>query len=89
MNDEMNQAGRLAMRREGPMWVAYYAKEGTMVGATVLGSIGIPLVHNSQTLREEFMGLMREALGEFLGSEGIEVEWADPEPGLDERAGHS
>jgi hypothetical protein len=45
----MNKIGRLALRREGDNWVAYYAEAETMQQSIFLGSIAIGAVANHLT----------------------------------------
>ena len=56
---DMQQAGRLAMRVEGNLWVAYFAQVGTIDGAIFLGSIQMAFVQNPDRTRA-FMGLMQQ-----------------------------
>lgn len=85
------QMGRLAMRHEGQMWVAYYAMPGTMQDAIPLGSIQMAFVA-SDARKTAFMGLMREAVSDIIESAtGHRPVWpegtvAAPEH---ERAGHA
>ena len=46
MIDAMTQIGRLAMRVEGKLWVAYYALPNTMKGAIFLGSVQMRFVQD-------------------------------------------
>jgi hypothetical protein len=74
----MTQAGRLAMRTEGNLWVAYFARIGTMEGAVFLGSIQMAFVQ-SPDRKAAFMGLMQEAVGEILADAmGVEPHWPEP-----------
>ena len=54
----MNKIGRLAMRREGTMWNAYYALPNTMEGAALIGSIAIAFVTDNHERRQAFMDMM-------------------------------
>lgn len=75
---EKMQVGRLAMRVEGDLWVAYYALPDTMEGALFLGSIRMAFVQDFAA-KEIFMALMRDAVGEIIkGQTGISPEWPDP-----------
>jgi hypothetical protein len=56
---EQTKIGRLAMRREGEWWAAYYAMPDTMERAILLGTIRMVAVENSPSLKEGFMQLMR------------------------------
>ena len=48
MSDRKEQMGRLAMRVEGDLWVAYYALPSTMKDAVFLGSIQMAFVQDWQ-----------------------------------------
>jgi hypothetical protein len=86
----MTQAGRLAMRVEGNLWVAYFAQMGTMDGAIFLGSIQMAFVQDRDR-KAAFMGLMREAVGEILAAaSGAEPHWPAPVPAPEsERSGRA
>lgn len=79
------------MRREGHIWIAYYALPDTMEGAILLGSIAMRFVENNEERKEAFMGMMRDAVTELLkertGAE--DVTWPDgPQPAPEhERSG--
>ncbi len=71
------KAGRLALRVEGDLWVAYYAMSNTMEGALFLGSIRLAFVQDDLR-KQTFMELMKEAVGDMLeASTGERVEWPD------------
>jgi hypothetical protein len=75
---DVTQAGRLAMRVEGNLWVAYFAQIGTMDGAIFLGSIQLAFVQDPDRKRA-FMGLMQEAVGEILAAaSGAQPQWPEP-----------
>jgi hypothetical protein len=83
----MAQAGRLAMRVEGNLWVAYFAQIGTMDGAIFLGSIQMAFVQD-QGRKRAFMGLMQEAVGEILADAmGAEPHWPEWTPAPDHERG--
>ena len=44
----IKQTGRLAMRVEGNLWVAYYAEADTMDSAVFLGSIQMRFVQDKK-----------------------------------------
>lgn len=73
------QVGRLAMRVEGNLWVAYYARLGTMEGAIFLGSIQMAFVQE-ESAKQIFMALMRDAVSmiikDITGSTGY---WREPD----------
>lgn len=75
------QIGRLAMRREGDNWNAYYAEENTMDGAIYLGSIRIVLVENDDGLKDGFKDLMRSVVDNVIeGALGSKPEWIGEKP---------
>jgi uncharacterized protein YbcI len=59
------RSGRLAMREEGSLWVAYYALPNTMEGALFLGSIRMEFVRDLDR-KAVFIDLMKEAIGDKL-----------------------
>lgn len=72
------QMGRLAMRKEGEDWKAYYALPDTMKGALFLGSIKLRFVA-SEERRAAFMGLMREAVADLIEERiGVRPTWGGP-----------
>ena len=82
-----DQIGRLAMRREGGLWVAYYAKNDTMDGAILLGSIVL-----KATLIPErklaFMDLMREVVADIIEEVGGKRPvWGGPVPAPEHEKG--
>lgn len=91
MDEKLQQVGRLALRREGKYWNAYYAAENTMDGAILLGSILMSVVERDKPMKEAFMGLMRSTVSlAFEGSLGRMPEWKEPQRAPEnERAGHS
>lgn len=93
---DLKQMGRLALRREGKWWVAYYAMPNTMNGALSLGRIRMtmvegPLPRHSRN-KAGFMDLMREAVSDIIeDSIGVRPEWpTGPQPAPEnERAGEA
>lgn len=86
------KVGRLALRREGNFWNAYYALPDTMAEALLLGSIQIRFITGNQERKDAFIGLMREALSDILEEKtGVRPTWPDgPQPAPEhEKAGHS
>lgn len=92
-----SQIGRLALREEGHLWVAYYALTESMDGALMLGSIQLRFV-DDPIRRQAFMALMMEAVGDIIEEKtGVRPQWNVPQPapeherqsqwdrGLDER----
>jgi hypothetical protein len=78
----LTQVGRLAMRREGEMWIAYYAMPDTMAGAILLGSIAIVAVETNPDRKEAFMALMRDFVSDLIEERGgTRPTWPDgPQP---------
>ena len=85
------QVGRLALRREGDWWVAYYAKPDTMEGAHRLGSILITLVDGDDAIRQGFMDLMRSVVGNLIEDVlGERPDWKGETPAPEhERSGNA
>jgi hypothetical protein len=68
--------GRLALRQEKDLWVAYYAHPDTMELAVFLGSIAIAFVDGKPERKDAFIGLMREAVADILqGITGTRPTW--------------
>lgn len=73
----MNKLGRLAMRSEGNLWVAYYALPDTMEDALFLGSIQMRFVQDHER-KMIFMELMKEAVADILEEmTGERPEWPE------------
>lgn len=71
--------GRLALRVEGNLWVAYYALPENMKDAIFLGSIQMRFVQDKER-RAAFMNLMREAVGDILEEiVGVRPMWPEGE----------
>lgn len=87
----MADIGRLALRREGNWWNAYYAQQNTMEDAVLIGSIQIGAVIANTECKALFMVLMQGVVSEFIKEKtGFTVKWNKPEKGSEhERAGHS
>ena len=86
----LEEIGRLAMRREGDCWSAYYAMPGTMLGAVFLGSIRIAAVTGNDERKAAFMQMMQDVVSDILEEVvGARPEWPDgPKPAPDnERTG--
>jgi len=83
--------GRLALREEGDLWVAYYAMPDTMDGAIHLGSIRMAIVLRQTERKSAFMALMRDAVSDLIFSQtGQRVGWTGPERAPEyERAGRA
>lgn len=85
------QIGRIAYRHEGENWNAYYALPDTMKGALYLGSIRMGLITQNDAIKNAFIAVMREAVGELMKQAGLPgAEWREPIAAPEhERAGHS
>lgn len=85
------QVGRLALRREGRQWVAYWAEPDTMKGAVWLGAVPIAVAERHPQLRERWMQLMRDLVSALLREQGVPpVGWGGEEAAPQhERSGHS
>ena len=83
--------GRLALREEGENWVAYYALEGTMVDAIMLGSIRMGIVLAREEHRQAFIDLMTSIVADLIEDlTGKDVEWQEPRPAPErERSGNA
>lgn len=87
MSKPKQNVGRLAFRVEGDWWVCYYAKPNTMDGAIRMATIAMGIVRDAER-KEIFMGLMRNALGEFLEEHFGEVAtWKTETAPESERSG--
>jgi hypothetical protein len=73
------QPGRLALRVEGDMWNAYFAKPATMDGAILIGSIKMQAVVKEHR-KEAFIALMRDVFSDLIEDiVGIRPTWPIPE----------
>lgn len=80
MNADLKKMGRLALRREGKWWVAYYAMPNTMDGALSLGRIRMTLVEGDTARhrrnKQGFMDLLRAAVSDLIEDAiGGRPEW--------------
>jgi len=84
------QLGRLAMRKEGRMWNAYYADNETMEDAVFLGGISMALAENS-AVKSRFMDLMRDVVTDTIRDHtGINPSWGGPKSAPEhERSGNA
>jgi len=84
------QIGRLAFRKEGDNWIAYYAHANTMEGAFVLGSLEIGL-STEKKYRDRFTSLMRDIVGDMVEkATGHRPDWGIEEPAPEhERIGNA
>jgi hypothetical protein len=79
MRKKPSEAGRLALRVEGDLWVAYYAMPATMDGALFLGSIRMAFVEGFPDRKAAFMDLMKDAVGDVLKeATGVAAIWPNP-----------
>jgi hypothetical protein len=70
--------GRLALRVEGNLWVAYYALTDTMQDALFLGSINMRFVQQVER-KQAFMDLMQEAVADIIEEKtGERPTWTMP-----------
>lgn len=89
--DKQTKVGRLAFRREGAYWNAYWApNEDNLDGACLMGNIMMVLVEGYPEIRNLFMDVMRRAFEETVGkAHRGEITWAAPKQAPEsERAGH-
>lgn len=84
------QLGRLALRKEGQLWCAYYALPDTMDGAIFLGSIQVAAIEDER-IKYAFIDIMRRVLSNILEEKtGGAPEWGGPEPAPEhERCGEA
>lgn len=74
---ELQKMGRLAMRAEGDLWVAYYALPNTMKDALFLGSIQMAFVQDWQK-KELFMSMMKDCVSHLIKERiGVQPEWPE------------
>jgi len=82
--------GRIALRREGKNWNAYYARPDTMDGAIWLASIRMDLVEGDPRVKAGFMDLVRTVVDgivrELLWTD--EIGWETRPAPEHEKAGH-
>jgi len=82
---------RLALRREGALWNAYVANEGTMDRAFLIGSIALGAVTAHPEIKDGFMQLMKQVLAvaveDVIGKPL--AEWEEKPAPEHERSGHS
>lgn len=74
--------GRLALRREGKVWVAYYAMPDTMEDAIPLGSIQMHFVLANVERKDAFVALMMDCVADIIEEmTGNRPTWPDgPHP---------
>jgi hypothetical protein len=76
---QKTQIGRLALRQEGEMWVAYYAQPETMDDAIELGRVRMSIVVHSTEARQAFIDLMSLAVGDQVEQVmGMRPVWGAP-----------
>lgn len=83
--------GRLALRVEGPRWVAYFADHDSMDDAVEIGSMLMSVVGRSPQCKEKFRELMQLAMVDVIyNASGMEAEWGDATVAPEcERAGNA
>jgi hypothetical protein len=88
---DASQVGRLALRREGALWSAYYAMPDTMSDAVHLGSIAIVAVETNPERKQAFMDMMRDVVADLIEDKvGVRPTWGEPETAPEhEWSGHS
>jgi hypothetical protein len=81
--------GRLAMRREGTLWVAYYAAPDSMDKAIFLGSIRLRFVED-KARKDAFMAMMQDAVADLIEEQsGSRPDWAGAHPAPERERGGS
>jgi hypothetical protein len=58
--------GRLALRVEGRMWNAYWAKPDTMQDAVLVGSIAMAAVTDNERRKQAFIDLMSDFVADGI-----------------------
>lgn len=90
MANEPVQVGRLALRVEGDVWVAYYALPDSMKDPVFLGSIRMGAVVGNEERKQAFMRMMMDIVSDILEDEtGTRPLWPNaPQPAPEhERSG--
>ncbi len=90
--DKLSQVGRIALREEGPNWVAYYAKPDTMDDAIFLGSIVMSAVTGRENKKRKlaFMSLMRSIITDSIKKQtGKSPVWGEKLAPEHERSGNA
>jgi hypothetical protein len=59
------EIGRLAMREEGNVWIAYWAMPGTIRGAVKLGEIAMDIVQD-ESRKQAFMDIFKSYIADSL-----------------------
>lgn len=76
--DDMQQMGRLAMRREGGFWNAYYAPPDSMEESVFLGSIRLNAIIGNPERQQAFMRMMREVISDIIEAKtGTRPVWGE------------
>lgn len=85
----LQQIGRIAMRREGKNWNAYYALPSSMEEAIFLGSICMAAIKDNPERKQAFMQMMREIVSDIIEAKtGTRPTWGGPTTAPEyERAG--
>lgn len=83
------QLGRIALRREGEMWNAYFAKVSTMDGAILLGSIRMTALADNEPRKAAFIQLMTDIIGDITNDVvGVDPSWSTSPAPEHERSGN-
>jgi hypothetical protein len=83
------KVGRLALRKEGDNWSAYYALPDTMEGALPLASIRMNAVQRIER-KNAFMSLMQDIVADIIEDAVGERPTWEPQPAPEhERGGHA
>lgn len=73
------QIGRLAMRHEGHLWVAYYALPDSMQDPVFLGSIAMRAIESNPVRRLKFLDMMRDVVSDIIEEQtGERPTWSGP-----------
>jgi len=95
MSDERSKTtvplGRVALRKEGRLWVAYYALPDTMDDAIFIASIRMSAVANHSERKRIFIDLVQDYVKDILEeTPGVKVEmWGEIEAPTHEKTGNA
>jgi hypothetical protein len=89
--ENMQQIGRLAMRKEGENWCAYYALPDSMEETIFLGSIRFGAIEDTPGRKQAFMDMMRDVVSDIIEAKtGVRPTWGGPTTAPEhERAGEA
>lgn len=90
MSKDNQKIGRIAMRKEGDVWMAYYAMPGTMDGALFLGSLHMGFASDPEH-KHSFMTLIRACVSDIIYEKtGLRPTWNAPKAAPEiERGGNA